>query len=228
MTKTAAVIVAGGQGKRMGGSIKKQYIRLEGKEILAYTIEVFNKCTFINEIIVVVSEDEIEKVRENIINKYRFEKVTKVVAGGKERQDSVYNGLAVVSDEIEYVMIHDGARPFIKEETLKAVLEETIRKEAAVAAVPVKDTIKMVNKENRQVEATPKRELLWMIQTPQSFRKELLIAAYNYAKEKGVEVTDDSMLVEAYGYPVYIVEGDYRNIKITTPEDIIIGEAFLK
>lgn len=228
MAKTAAVIVAGGKGKRMGSSIKKQYICLKGKEILAYTIEAFNRSNCIDEIIVVSAADEIEKVTEEIVNRYGFNKVKKVVAGGKERQDSVYNGLLAVSEEIDYVMIHDGARPFIKEETLNVALEETIKKEATIVAVPVKDTIKIGNVESKMVESTPKRDLLWTVQTPQSFKKELLKAAYDYAIKEALEVTDDSMIVEAYGHPVYIVEGDYTNIKITTPEDLIVGEAFLK
>ena len=228
MDKVTAIIVAGGSGKRMGMAIKKQYILLNKKEVLTHTLEVFNKSDLIDTIILVVSEEEIEKVKIEIVEKYALHKVKKIVAGGAERQDSVYNGLMATSEDTKYVMIHDGARPFIKEAVLKKALEVTLEKEATVVAVPVKDTIKIVdNKENKVID-TPDRSTLWSIQTPQTFTKKLLLKAYEYAKRESLVVTDDSMLVEAYGKSVYIVEGDYTNIKITTPEDLIIGEALLK
>lgn len=227
MNKVAAIIVAGGSGKRMGMNIKKQFIELDGKATLAHTIEVFNKCKIIDEIIVVVGKADKEKVRTEIVSRYDYSKVTQIVEGGKERQDSVYNGLMSVSDEVQYVMIHDGARPFISEEILEKAFIMTKERHATVVAVPVKDTIKVVN-EALEVEGTPNRSTLWSIQTPQSFKKELLMEAYAYAKEEGLTVTDDSMLVEAYGKKVYIVEGDYNNIKITTPEDLVLGQAILR
>lgn len=228
MKKVTAIIVAGGSGKRMGMSIKKQYILLQEKEVLTHTLEVFNKSNCIDEIIVVVSEDEIQKVQQEIIEKYKLHKVAKVVAGGAERQDSVYQGLLAVDEHTEYVMIHDGARPFIKEETLQQALKVTMEQEASIVAVPVKDTIKMSRVGSQEVESTPQRERLWSVQTPQSFKKSLLLEAYKYAKAHNLKVTDDSMLVEAYGHPVYIVDGDYTNIKITTPEDLLLGEAILR
>lgn len=228
MEKVAAIIVAGGSGKRMGMSIKKQYILLKDKEVLAHTIEKFNNSKEIDEIVVVVGEEEIETTQINIIEKHHYTKVTKVVAGGKERQDSVYNGLISLGKDVKYVMIHDGARPFIKRETIKKTLEVTKEKKACVVAVPVKDTIKIVNIEDKAIKDTPVRETLWSVQTPQAFEKGLLMEAYKYGKEKDLQVTDDSMLVEAYGQKVYIVEGDYTNIKITTPEDLIIGKAILE
>lgn len=227
MNKVAAIIVAGGSGKRMGMNIKKQFIELDGKATLAHTIEVFNKCKIIDEIIVVVGKADKEKVRTEIVSRYDYRKVIQIVEGGKERQDSVYNGLMSVSDEVQYVMIHDGARPFISEEILEKAFIMTKERHATVVAVPVKDTIKVVN-EALEVEGTPNRSTLWSIQTPQSFKKELLMEAYAYAKEEGLTVTDDSMLVEAYGKKVYIVEGDYNNIKITTPEDLVLGQAILR
>lgn len=227
MERVTAVIVAGGSGKRMGMAIKKQYILLKDKEILAHTLEAFNICDFINEIIVVVSKEEIEYVQENIIDKYRFSKVKKIVSGGAERQDSVYNGLLAVSEETKYVMIHDGARPFIKKEVLYNALERAKQTGASIVAVPVKDTIKICNSTTSKVEATPSREQLWSVQTPQTFERSLLLEAYAFAKEKALKVTDDSMLLEAFGKDVYIVEGDYTNIKVTTPEDLLIGKAIL-
>lgn len=226
--KVAAIIVAGGSGKRMGMTIKKQYIVLNNKEVLAHAIAPFDECEMIGEIILVVAEDEIQKVKKEIVEKYGFKKVKQIVAGGTERQDSVYNGLLATSSDTRYVMIHDGARPFIKEKIITKALELTKEKEATVVAVPVKDTIKIVDNKKKVIVETPNRSNLWSIQTPQSFSKELLLNAYKYAKVNNVIVTDDSMLVEAYGKPVFIVEGDYTNIKITTPEDLVIGEALLK
>ncbi len=227
MKKIAAIIVAGGSGKRMGTTIKKQFIKLKEKEVLAYTIEAFNNIDEISEIIVVTGKEDIEKVEAEIVQAYHLDKVSKIVAGGKERQDSVYNGLMAVNHEIEYVMIHDGARPFVSKEVLKRAIEKTIEHKATVVAVPVKDTIKVINANTQIVEATPAREKLWSVQTPQSFSKQLLIDAYQSAKEKGLQVTDDSMIVEAYGKTVSVVRGEYTNIKITTPEDLVIGESIL-
>lgn len=227
MEKVAAIIVAGGSGKRMGMGIKKQFIELEGKSVLAHTVSAFNSCEIIDEIILVVGKEDKEKVSEEMLSKYGFEKVSQIVEGGAERQDSVYNGLMAVSEEMQYVMIHDGARPFINKEVIERALQVTKEKGATVVAVPVKDTIKVVS-EKFEVEATPNRSTLWSVQTPQSFEKQLLIDANAFAKEKCLQVTDDSMLVEAYGHNVYVVEGDYNNIKITTPEDLIIGQAILK
>lgn len=227
MDKVTAIIVAGGSGKRMGTTIKKQYIPLKGKEVLAHTLQTFEECKVVDEVIVVVSKEEIDYIKEYIIEKYNLSKVKKVVPGGKERQDSVYNGLMATGEDSKYVMIHDGARPFIKKETILEIVETTKNQGAAIVAVPVKDTIKVINLEEKTVEATPNRASLWSVQTPQSFERELLIKAYKYASERNLQVTDDSMLVEAYGHGVHIVEGDYTNIKITTPEDLIIGEAIL-
>lgn len=226
--KVAAVIVSGGSGKRMGMAIKKQYILLDNKEVLAHTLETFDKCDVIGEIILVVAKEEIKKVEKEIVEKYGFKKVKQIVAGGAERQDSVYNGLVATCSDTKYVMIHDGARPFIKEKVIKKALEVTKEKEATVVAVPVKDTIKVADSKKKVIVDTPNRSNLWSIQTPQSFSRELLLNAYTNAREKGLIVTDDSMLVEAYGRTVFIVEGDYTNIKITTPEDLVIGEALLK
>ena len=228
MEKVSVIIVAGGSGKRMGMAIKKQYILLEEKEVLAHTIETFNNCTFIDEIIVVVGEEEIEATWENIIKKYGYTKVKQVVAGGKERQDSVYNGLINTDNQSKYVMIHDGARPFITKETISKALEAVKQNKACVVAVPVKDTIKVVNNASKEIEHTPKRETLWSVQTPQCFEKDMLLSAYQFAHENNLAVTDDSMLVEAYGKKVYIVEGEYTNIKITTKDDLILGKAILE
>ena len=227
MKKIAAVIVAGGSGKRMGTTVKKQFIQLRDKEVLAHTIEAFNEVDEISEIIVVVGQEDVEKVRQEIVARYQLNKVSKIVVGGKERQDSVYNGLIATSDEIEYVMIHDGARPFISKAVIQTAIEKTKQYKATIVAVPVKDTIKVIDIETKTVDCTPQREKLWAVQTPQSFDKKLLLAAYENAHQKGLQVTDDSMIVEAYGKKVHVVLGEYTNIKITTPEDLVIGESIL-
>lgn len=227
MEKIAVIIVAGGSGKRMASPVKKQFIKLRDKAILAYTIEAFQCMEEIQDIIVVTSKEDISKVKTEIVEKYDFHKVRCIVEGGKERQDSVYNGLLAVDESMQYVMIHDGARPFISQSILKEAIEKTIRYKATVVAVPTKDTIKRVDVEQNTVKETLPREQLWLAQTPQSFKKELLLKAYHYAIEQKLAVTDDSSIVEAYGHKVAIVLGDYKNIKITTPEDLILGESFL-
>lgn len=228
MNKIAAIIVAGGSGKRMGTTIKKQFIKLEGKEVLARTIEAFSNCEEISEIIVVTGAEDIEKVNKEIIQRYELKKVSKVVAGGKERQDSVYNGLMATDKDVEYVMIHDGARPFISNKVLQVAITETMKYKATIVAVPVKDTIKQIDSTLGIVEKTPEREKLWIVQTPQSFERQLLLDAYKEASQKGLQVTDDSMIVEAYGTPVHVVLGEYTNIKITTPEDLVMGKSILE
>lgn len=227
MRKIVAIIVAGGQGKRMGMAIKKQYILLKEKEILAYTLESFQKCEFIDEIIVVVAEEEKDYVKQNMIDKYQFSKVKKIATAGKERQDSVYNGLLLVSNDTDYVIVHDGARPFVSTELIMRCLEKAQNTGASIAAVPVKDTIKICDPTSYEVKQTPNRALLWSIQTPQVFNFDLLLKAYQYARDQNLQVTDDSMIIEAFGKKVYITEGEYNNIKITTPEDLMIAEAIL-
>ena len=227
MKEVAAIIVAGGKGTRMGSTIKKQYLKIGEKEVLAHTVEAFEKVQAIKEIIVVTSEEDTDYVGELLCRQYGYKKVTQIVAGGKERQYSVFNGIKAIGENIDYVLIHDGARPFIKEEVIIKSLEKAYEKKACIVAVPVKDTIKQVDV-NGKVETTPNRASLWGIQTPQVFERSLIEKAHAYAKENSILGTDDSMLVEAIGEEVYIVEGDYTNIKITTPEDLIIAETFIK
>lgn len=226
MKKVSAIIVAGGSGTRMGTKIKKQYLKLNEKEIIAHTVERFETLKNIEEIIVVTSKEDLNYVEKLLKEDYKYKKIKHIVAGGKERQDSVYNGLAYVGETIDYVLIHDGARPFITHETIEKALAKTFEKKACIVAVPVKDTIKKINKE-KVVEETPNRETLWSVQTPQIFEKNLIQKAYEQGRQKRLHVTDDSMLVEALGEKVYIVEGEYTNIKITTPEDLVIAKQFI-
>ena len=227
MDKVAVVIVAGGSGKRMGLDIKKQYILLKEKEVLAHTIEVFERCDFIDEIILVVTKEDIPYVQENIVTRYELSKVKKIAVGGSERQDSVYNGLLKVDQSTAYVMIHDGARPLVTKDVIYKCLENAKITGASIVAVPVKDTIKVCDIKTHRVKQTPHRDTLWTIQTPQIFSFDLLMQAYKHAEVNHLQVTDDSMIVEAFGKEVYVTEGEYANIKITTPEDIMIAEAIL-
>lgn len=222
----AAVIVAGGSGKRMGTSIKKQYLKIKDKEVLAHTVEKFQQCREVDEIIVVTGEEDIDYVK-HLLEMYGFHKVKAVVAGGLERQNSVYNGLNAMSKEVRYVLIHDGARPFVTRDIIKKGLEAAYEHGACIVAVPVKDTIKQVNPKGC-VEHTPKREMLWSVQTPQVFSVPLIMEAHEQAIREGVLGTDDSMLVESLGKQVYVVKGEYSNIKITTPEDLIVAEALIE
>ena len=221
-----AVIVAAGKGKRMGTDISKQFLPLCGKEILTHTVEVFEKADRIRDIVLVTGTDSLQDVQD-MVREYGWQKVISVVAGGKERQDSVWNGLQAVSEDTEIVLIHDGVRPFVTEEILDLSIETAVEMGGCAAGVPAKDTIKVCNSENIAVD-TLDRSTLWQIQTPQTFRKELIVKAYEQAKAEGFLGTDDASLAENSGYSVKVIMGSYRNIKITTKEDLLIGEAFLK
>ncbi|HHZ16802.1 MAG TPA: 2-C-methyl-D-erythritol 4-phosphate cytidylyltransferase [Clostridia bacterium] len=218
MGKVTALIPCAGQGKRMGGRVSKQFLRINDRPLLAYTLDPFQKHPLIDDIILVTREEDIPFCWEEIVQKEGFSKVSQVVAGGQERQDSVYQGLLALDKETDWVVIHDGARPMISWKTINAVLEAAVEKGAAIVGVPAKDTIKLVNPD-LTVQDTPPRELLWHIQTPQVFRKTLVLKAYQEAIAHGWQGTDDASLVEKLGVPVYVVQGEYTNIKITTPED---------
>jgi 2-C-methyl-D-erythritol 4-phosphate cytidylyltransferase len=209
-----AIIVAGGKGKRMGQALNKQFIKIGGKEILARTIEVFQNLYEINEIIVVCAEGEIEYCKENIINKYGFSKVVKIVAGGMERQDSVRNGLINCNTKTNIVVIHDGARPFVTSNIIKESIKWARECGACTAAVPVNDTIKRVDEYMYSID-TPSREGLYAVQTPQAFRYDLILEGHNRAKDMDIFATDDTMLIEHMGIKVKIIDGSNTNIKIT-------------
>ncbi|CDF58924.1 2-C-methyl-D-erythritol 4-phosphate cytidylyltransferase [Thermobrachium celere] len=220
-----ALIVAAGKGKRMGLGYNKQYLLLDGKEVIARTLDVFDGLDFIDNIVVVVAEDEVDYFKKNIIEKYGYKKVTKIVKGGSERQDSVYNGLVNCCNS-DIVLIHDGARPFVKREHILKSIEMAKKYGASAVAVKVKDTVKYVQGEF--FEKTLDRNFIYLIQTPQTFKYELIIKAHEFAKENGVIATDDTSLLECLGYKVRVVEGSYDNIKITTPEDIQLAQLILK
>ncbi len=215
------IIVAAGSGSRMKANINKQFIKLNDKEIIAYTIEKFYNNKNISDIVVVIKEDEAEFFKNQILDKYNFDNI-KIAYGGKERQNSVYNGIKALDKNCEYVLVHDGARPFIDESTINKSIEKVKEYKAIVVGVPVKDTIKIVNANNDIVD-TPNRSTLWAVQTPQTFNYDILKKAYEDAFESDFYGTDDAMLVERIGYTVKMIEGSYNNIKVTTPEDINMG-----
>lgn len=219
------VIVAAGTGSRMNMGINKQFIKLEGKEIIAYTIEKFYNNSNIEDIVVVVKEDESDFFKKEILDKYNFKNI-KIAYGGKERQDSVYNGLKLLDKKCHVVLIHDGARPFVSDKIIDNCIEEAKNHKAVVVGVPVKDTIKVIDKD-KYIADTPNRSVLWAVQTPQTFDYNILIDAYKDAFKNGFYGTDDAMLVERIGYKVKMVEGSYNNIKITTQEDLNIGSQIL-
>ena len=226
--KTTAIIAAGGQGKRIEGNLPKQFLMLKDKPILAHTVDKFEKCELIDEIILIVPEGYLEYCSQKVVDKYGFKKVRKVVCGGKERQDSVYSGLKACPNNTPIVVIHDGVRPLISPDKISESVKICQEKKSAgvVLAVPVKETVKRVEQSN--IITTLDREKLWLTQTPQTFEYKLILDAHEKAKENDFMGTDDSALVERLGYEVTILEGDYRNIKITTKEDLQVAEKFLE
>lgn len=225
-----AIILAGGRGSRMQSDIPKQYIQLGGRPLLFYTIDAFEKCSDIDDIILVASDEYMEYCRFEIVEKYNLKKVSSIVVGGKERYDSVFQGLKQVHDRnIGNVLIHDGARACVNEDVIKRCIDGAGQYQACIAAVPVKDTIKVADAEGI-ASHTPDRKMLWQIQTPQAFQTALIYEAYKkmYADVQKGNITDDAMVVEKYtDADVKLVMGDYHNIKVTTPEDLDIAKLFL-
>ena len=217
----SAIILAGGKGKRMGKDISKQFILVKDKPIIYYTIKMFSDCKLIDEIILVLPKDEIENCKKEVLEKYSL-KVDKIIEGGKERQDSVYNGLKALKNS-DIVLIHDGARPFVSEKIILEGIENAKKYGAAAPGVMPKDTIKVKDELSFSKE-TLKRESLIAIQTPQVFKKDIIVKCHERVREDNISVTDDTMVVEKYGYKVYLYDGDYTNIKVTTPEDLILCE----
>lgn len=225
MGKVVSIILAGGKGKRMGSDLSKQFIEINEKPIIYYTLRAFEECEEINEIILVLPKDEINYFKDKIENRFNF-KISKLIEGGKERQDSVYNALNSI-ENCDIVLIHDGARAFVS----KRIIEDGIRyaKEfgAAAPGVMPKDTIKVKNLEGFSIN-TPDRSSLVAVQTPQCFKYDLIKEGHDRVKDENISVTDDTMIAELLGKKVYLFEGDYKNIKVTTPEDLILAENLAK
>ena len=226
--KNVAIVLAAGQGKRMNSKVQKQYLLIKEKPVLYYTLNAFEKSPLISDIILVTGKDEIEYCQKEIVEKYGFEKVRKITAGGKERYHSVYEGIRVI-DQADYVLIHDGARPFVDAAMIERVCEAVQEHKACVVGMPVKDTIKIADDEQFAAQ-TPDRRQVWQVQTPQTFAYDLIKEAYEkLLAEEPEGITDDAMVVETMtDYRVKLVEGSYRNIKITTPEDLDIAAIFCK
>ena len=226
--KVQAIIAAAGTGTRMKSRQPKPFILVKGKPILFYSLAVFEKSPLIHSIVVVAHSSSLKNIEE-IVKKFRFKKVVQIIAGGKTRCESVANGLKVLDKDADYVAVHDAARPLISRQTLEEAVKAAWKNSAAVVAVPVKSTIKEVDPKNLFIQKTLLRDTLWEIQTPQVFRKDILLKAHQamacYAR---CAPTDDAVLVEKIGVKVKIVRGDYRNIKVTTKEDLAVAEVFLK
>ncbi len=227
MSKLAVIIPAAGSGTRMGTRIPKPFIELEGATILEHALRNFSKLPSLAEIIVATSEEWLEKV-EIILASFKKDGIrVKVIEGGAERQFSIHNALKHLGSEIDLVAVHDAVRPFISPILIEACCEKALSLGAAIIAVPAKDTIKKVD-QDKLIEGTPDREFLWQAQTPQIFKKEKIVEAYEAAVSSGFVGTDDASLVEQLGYSIGIVEGDRRNLKITYPIDLKIAELILK
>lgn len=225
MEKIVGVILAGGRGSRMGAEVSKQFIEIDEKPIIYHTIKAFEKCDKISDIILVLPSNEIDYFKEKILNRFDFN-ISAIVEGGKERQDSVYNALKYI-DDCEIVLIHDGARPFVNLNIINKGIEFAKEFGASAPGVMPKDTIKVKNQESFS-ESTPDRSTLMAIQTPQCFNYKLIRQCHEKVKEQNISVTDDTMVAEMFGNKVYLYEGDYKNIKVTTPEDLILCREFIK
>lgn len=230
MNKVTAIVLAAGQGKRMNSSIAKQFLMLRDKPVLFYSLKAFEE-SGVDEIILVTGEGQVDYCRKEIVDLYQISKVKQIVEGGRERYDSVYRAFQFASPT-DYVLIHDGARPFITSILINRMIDQVKECQACLLGMPVKETIKVVG-EDGMVQATPKRSMLWAAQTPQAFAfssiKDAYEAMYREENREGLGITDDAMVYEAYQkLPVKMLPGDYNNIKLTTPEDIILAEQILE
>lgn len=226
MKKNYCIIVAAGKSRRMNSTVSKQFIFIGGKPILAYTIDAFEKSSLIDKIVLVIDEAEIEKCKKIIVNKYNYKKLMKIVPGGKERQNSVFNGLKVLPSETNLVAIHDGARFLITPDIIDRAVRDAYNSNGVIVAMPIQDTIKETNS-NKIISKTFNRDRLWAAQTPQVFPYSIIMKAHEKAREDNFLGTDDASLVERLGYEVDIVRGSVENIKITTNFDLILAEIIL-
>lgn len=225
--KITAIVLSAGTGRRMGSDIPKQYMELNGYPVLYYSLKTFQE-SIVDEIILVCGSGDVEFCRHNIVEKYGINKVSNIVEGGKERYNSVYNGI-LAATEPDYILIHDGARPMIDNKIVEDSIEAVKIYKACVVGMPVKDTIKVIDGDG-YAQNTPERKYLWQVQTPQSFEFELIRESYRKVIEENVQgITDDAMVVEyAADQPIKLIEGSYENLKITTPEDLKIAQILLQ
>jgi len=225
--RVAALIPAAGQGKRMGAEKPKAFLPLGDRPILAHTLQKFEDCPQVDEVLPLLPPGEGMEWAGEAIRRFGLRKVSRVLPGGDERQDSVYRGLQALRGKADWVIIHDGVRPFISLELIQQVLAETRRWKAVLVALPAGETVKEGSPEN-EVVRTLDRSRLWMVQTPQAFQYPLVLRAHEEARREGFRGTDDASLVERLGIPVKILRGSRFNFKITTPEDLVLAEALLK
>ncbi len=225
--KYTAIVLAAGSGKRMNSKVHKQYLIIQDRPVLYYSLKAFEDSA-VDEIVLVVGKGEEKFCRKEIVDKYGISKVKAIVEGGKERYHSVFEGLKQTSDA-DYVLIHDGARPFVNQDIIRRCMQEVQKYQACVVGMPVKDTIKIADEEG-YAKQTPDRKNVWMIQTPQTFSYALIYEAYEeMLKTEDTAITDDAMVLErTKGKKSKLIEGSYRNIKITTPEDLLIANVYLQ
>ncbi|THJ23534.1 MAG: 2-C-methyl-D-erythritol 4-phosphate cytidylyltransferase [Nitrospira sp. CG24E] len=221
-----ALVPAAGRGLRMGGSVPKQFLSIGGEPLIVQSLRVLQAASVIDQVVLAVPSADIDYCEREIVARHRFTKVTRVVAGGAERQDSVRCALAQIPSDTEIVLIHDAVRPFVTQRMVEEVVAAARKEGAAIIALPMRDTVKQVRKDG-MIERTVDRSPLWLAQTPQAFRRDWIETAHRKGQIEGVQATDDSFLVEWLGHSVAVVEGSGENIKVTRPEDMVIGEAIL-
>ncbi len=221
-----ALVPAAGRGLRMGGSVPKQFLSLGGEPLIVQSLRTLQASPVVDQIVLAVPFADVEYCKDEIVSRYRFTKVAKVVAGGAERQDSVRYALTQIPSDTEIVLIHDAVRPFVTQRMIEEVVAAARKEGAAIIALPMRDTVKQVRTDGT-IERTVDRTPLWLAQTPQAFRRNWIESAHKKAHAEGIRATDDAFLVEWLGYSVAVVEGSGGNIKVTRPEDLVIGEAIL-
>ncbi|MFH1137024.1 MAG: 2-C-methyl-D-erythritol 4-phosphate cytidylyltransferase [Pseudomonadota bacterium] len=221
----AAIIPAGGAGQRFGPCQPKQFVELAGWPVLAHTLARFDQISAVDQVVIAIPPHLLEQTRSRILEPFGFGDKHILVAGGATRQESVYLGFMALGDDVDLVVVHDAVRPLVKASVIEDVIEKAREKGAAIAAVPVRDTLKRV--EHGVIQGTLDRSLVWQAQTPQAFRRDILAEALAAAKRDGFQGTDEAALVERLGYPVYVVQGAPDNLKITMPEDLVLAEALI-
>ena len=222
-----AIIVAAGEGRRVGARISKVYLPIGGRALLLRTLDQFFRAKRVNNVIVVIAKQDLARCRSLLGSDPQAREQSWILqTGGSSRQESVSRGLGKVSSDCDLVVIHDGARPFVSPALIDRVIEEAPTRKAVVVGVPVRDTIKVISAD-RQILSTPARDCLWEIQTPQAFERSLILEAHQGAQRNNQDATDDATLVERLGKPVYLIDGERTNIKITLPEDLLFAEALV-
>ena len=221
----SAIIVAAGQSRRMGGDTSKQFILIDGVPVIVRTLKAFEIAERIREVVIAARQEDIPQMYA-LIQDYEITKVKQIITGGETRQESVFRAIAQVDENADFLAIHDGARPLIRPQEIDLAVSAAVEHGAAALGVPVKDTVKQVDADGKIVD-TPERSTLWAVQTPQVFSRALYLRAAEQAGEAAAQLTDDCQLIERTGAPVYLVRGAYANLKITTPEDLLVAESFL-